>query len=108
MKLGQIACIHSNMPWADFWVIPSGDQIGRVAVEFNRDYIGVMFTAEAVMKMLVIPKKIAVWWDIITRESGHPPHSVVKHTKDGDIVSPALMKRMRLPTGAVPNEADTI
>jgi hypothetical protein len=99
MKLGEIACVHTNMSLADFWIVRSGPNIGMVVDAFDRGHIGVMFKADAVFKKCVMPNKFKLWFSMMHRVTG-PILSTVKEVKGTKEVCPALMRNLRLPSGA--------
>lgn len=99
MRLKEIACVHDNMSWADFWIVRSGPKIGMVVETFDRNHIGVMFKADAVVKQGVIPNKIKLWFSTMHMFTG-PILSTLKKTKDGKEVCPLLMRKLTLPDGA--------
>ena len=99
MKLREIACAHDNMRYADFWIIRSGPNIGRIVDEFDCHHIGVMIKADAIIKRGVMPNKIKLWFTTMHFFTG-PIMSTLKDTEDGKEVCPALLRDMRLPSGA--------
>ena len=98
MKLKEIACVHDNMSWADFWVVRRGKNIGMVVETFDRNHIGVMFKADAVRNG-VMPNKIKLWFITMHMFTG-PILSTLKKTKDGKEVCPLLTRNLTLPDGA--------
>jgi hypothetical protein len=102
MKLGEISCIHKHMPHADFWIIRTGTRVGQVALEYDADNIGIMFTGDAILKRGVMPNKIKVWFQMVYNATGGPVCSTIERTSVGEEISIKLLKQLRLPVQAVP------
>jgi hypothetical protein len=106
MKLKEIACVHDNMSWADFWIVPSGPRCGEPVREFDRHNIGIMFKADAVMSLGVMPNKIMMWFRSVWVFTG-PIKSIITEKNDIKFVSTNLLRELVLPDGAALYEAKT-
>ena len=99
MKLKEIASVHDNMSWADFWIVRRGPDIGKVVDVFNRDHIGIMFTADAVFKKCVMPNKLKLWFKTMYITSG-PMCSLLKTEGEKRVVCTSKLRKLKLPAGA--------
>lgn len=102
-RLRDVAVVHDNMALADFWFVDSGPNIGMPVDQFRREYIGVMFKADAVLKSKLCPRSFWMYFNVMYRVAGVLAEQTIT-VPAGVKLSAAKLRRLILPSGTIGHE----